>query len=96
MARWKIEYYSTPSGRTPVQEFIEELLDKPRSKVYNTLELLAEFGLSRVTSYQESYKYSLVGIKSFRRAILKIFLHCDCWSSIFAPSWVCQKEPEDS
>jgi len=45
VARWKIEYYSTPSGRTPVQEFIEELLDKPRSKVYNTLELLAEFGL---------------------------------------------------
>ena len=44
MTRWKIEYYSTSSGRIPVQKFIESLSNKPRAKVYNTLELLAEFG----------------------------------------------------
>lgn len=44
MGRWKIDYYSTPAGRTPIQEFIENLPEKPRSKIHNTLELLAEFG----------------------------------------------------
>lgn len=44
MERWKIEYYSTSSGREPVQEFIESLAERPRSRVHNALELLAEFG----------------------------------------------------
>lgn len=44
MARWKIDYYKTPSGRKPVQEFIENLQEKTRTRVFNTLELLAEFG----------------------------------------------------
>lgn len=42
--KWKIDYYTTPSGREPVQEFIESLPEKPRSRVHNTLEFLAEFG----------------------------------------------------
>jgi phage-related protein len=44
MVRWKIDYYDTPSGRKPAQEFIENLPEIPRSRVHNTLELLAEFG----------------------------------------------------
>jgi phage-related protein len=44
MPNWEIGYYTTSSGREPVKEFIEDLADKPRSKVYNTLELLTEFG----------------------------------------------------
>jgi len=44
VARWKIDYYKTPSGREPVQELIENLPEIPRSRVYNTIELLAEFG----------------------------------------------------
>ena len=45
MTRWKIEYYSTSSGRIPVQEFIEKLADRPRGRVYYSLELLVEFGV---------------------------------------------------
>lgn len=41
---WKIDYYETPSGRIPVQEFIDKLAEKPQAKVHNTLELLVEFG----------------------------------------------------
>jgi len=41
---WKIDYYETSSGRTPVKEFIDKLAEKPQAKVYNTLELLTEFG----------------------------------------------------
>ena len=44
MSRWKINYYETSFGRTPVQEFIDRLAEKSQAKVYNTLELLAEFG----------------------------------------------------
>ncbi len=41
---WKVDYYDTPSGRKPVEDFIDKLADKPRSRVYNTLELLVELG----------------------------------------------------
>ena len=44
MVKWKIDYYSTPSGQEPVQKFIEKLAYMPRSRAHNTLELLAEFG----------------------------------------------------
>ncbi len=42
--KWKIEYYSTSSGRAPVKEFIDGLGEKPKARVFNTLELLTEFG----------------------------------------------------
>ena len=42
--KWKIEYYSTSLGRTPVREFIDGLGEKPKARVFNTLELLVEFG----------------------------------------------------
>jgi len=45
MVKWKIDYYSAPSGKKPVQKFIEKLAYTPRSRVYNTLELLAELGI---------------------------------------------------
>lgn len=44
MVRWKIDYYSTPSGREPVQEFIDSLEEKTKTRVHNTFELLSEFG----------------------------------------------------
>lgn len=44
MIRWNIEYYSTSSGTEPIQEFIDNLEEIQKSKVYNSLELLAEFG----------------------------------------------------
>ena len=46
MAKWKIDYYESPSGRKPVQEFIENLAEKSRSRVYYSFELLAEFGIN--------------------------------------------------
>jgi hypothetical protein len=39
MVKWKIDYYDVPSGRKPVEEFIQNLPEKPRSRVYYTLEL---------------------------------------------------------
>jgi len=45
MPSWSIDYYVTPSNRIPVKNFIDSLSFKSQVKVYNTLELLAEFGL---------------------------------------------------
>ncbi len=42
--RWKIEYYKTPSGKEVIQEFIDCLEPKTKGKIYNTFELLVEFG----------------------------------------------------
>lgn len=43
--KWLIEYYLTSSGRLPIEELIDSLPHKTRARVYNTLELLAEFGI---------------------------------------------------
>ena len=45
MGRWKIQYYSTPSGQIPVYDFIENLPEDVQSKIHNSFELLAEFGI---------------------------------------------------
>lgn len=42
---WKILFYESPSLDTPVQNFIDGLELKAQSKVYNTLELLTQFGI---------------------------------------------------
>ena len=45
MARWKLIYYATSPGKYPVYDFIEKLPEKSQAKVYNTFELLVEFGV---------------------------------------------------
>lgn len=43
---WRIEYYESASGRSPVEEFIDLLDAKSRARVARTLDLLEEFGIS--------------------------------------------------
>lgn len=42
---WKIKFYASKSGSSPVIDFIESLELKPQTKIYNSIELLKEFGL---------------------------------------------------
>jgi phage-related protein len=42
--RWKIAYYETASGKWPVKEVIDGIEERLQAKVYNTFELLVEFG----------------------------------------------------
>lgn len=72
MVRWKIDYYLSSPGRSPVQDFIEKLSDKPRAKVYHTLELLVEFGIKlglphakKITS-TPLWELRILGEKSLR------------------------------
>src|SRR5660397_240646 len=43
--KWKVVLYASPSGDYPVQQFIDSLEIKAQSKVRNTVNLLAEFGI---------------------------------------------------
>lgn len=43
---WKIIYYQTASGDDPVYNFIEGLEQKTQTKVYRSLDLLREFGIT--------------------------------------------------
>jgi phage-related protein len=45
-AKWKITYYETPSGNTPVENFINSLDSRTKSKVINTIDLLEKFGIN--------------------------------------------------
>lgn len=42
--KWKIIYYETPQGKSPIFDFIQNLELKARTKVYNVVNLLQEFG----------------------------------------------------
>lgn len=47
--KWKIVYYETAQGNSPVATFIDDLDAKAKSKVIHALDLLAEFGI-RISS----------------------------------------------
>lgn len=42
--KWKIDYYKTLSNKSPVEEFLDSLNAKAKSKVINSFDLLEEFG----------------------------------------------------
>ena len=42
---WIIEFYETSSGDIPVRAFIDGLELRAQSKIYNTLELLKQYGI---------------------------------------------------
>ena len=43
--KWKIVYYESSSGNSPVYNFIESLNVKAKSKIIDALNLLEEFGV---------------------------------------------------
>lgn len=43
---WHIEYYESPAGSKPVEEFIHSFEEKAQTKIVRTLELLEEFGIT--------------------------------------------------
>jgi phage-related protein len=43
---WRIEYWESGGGDSPVYEFIEKLSIRAQSKVSHTFDLLEEFGLT--------------------------------------------------
>jgi len=44
IVQFEIEFYTTPKGDTPVQDFLNSLEAKPRAKLIGMLELLEEKG----------------------------------------------------
>jgi phage-related protein len=46
MTKWNIEFYTTGAGHVPVRDFIDNMPAKTRAKVFHTLELVEEYGLS--------------------------------------------------
>lgn len=54
--RWNIIYWESKRGASPVYEFIEKLEEKDQAKIYNSLELLEEYGLQISTSHSKKLK----------------------------------------
>lgn len=57
--RWKLLYYERKNGTWPVYDFINALPKRASAKVYNTLELLQEFG----TQLGAPYVKKVIGTK---------------------------------
>lgn len=49
--KWKLLYYQKVNGKWPVYDFINSLPKKASAKVYNTFELLQEFGVKLGAPY---------------------------------------------
>src|SRR3989338_6955492 len=45
MDRWKIIYYETAQGQSPIFDFIQNLDIRIRNKIADVLDLLAEYGI---------------------------------------------------
>jgi phage-related protein len=43
---WNIEYYQSPGGKYPIEEYVDSLDAKSRARVARTLDLLEEFGIN--------------------------------------------------
>jgi len=44
MVRWKIDYYDVPSGKKPVEEFINEQRVEIRARYVGMIDFLEEYG----------------------------------------------------
>jgi phage-related protein len=70
--KWKLLYYERANGKWPVYDFINGLPQKASAKVYNTLELLQEFGVQLGAPYVKKvtgtglWELRIVGSDSIR------------------------------
>ena len=70
--KWKIDYYETEQGASPVFDFIGSLEFKARTKVANTLDLLKEYGIKIGMPYakklagSELWELRILGSDSIR------------------------------
>jgi len=51
MSSWKVTYYISPSGENPVEEFIESLQLRQKSKIFGIFENIEKYGLTSVTPH---------------------------------------------
>ena len=65
-AKWKLVYYETEQGKSPVFNFVNSLELKVRTKVADTLDLLKEFG----TKIGMPYAKKLAGSELWELRIL--------------------------
>lgn len=63
---WKIEFYKTSSGKSPVNEFVKQLDIKAQNKIIQALSLLKEFGINLGTPHSKK----LVGTPLWELRIL--------------------------
>ncbi len=52
-AEWKVLYYETSSGKSPVFEFIQTLEMKTRARITSTIDLLIEHGINLGLPYSK-------------------------------------------
>jgi phage-related protein len=72
MPKWKIKYYTKPSGKIPVKDFIDDLPVSLQAKVHDSFELLIEFNIRLGEPYTKKiintplWEFRLLGKKSIR------------------------------
>lgn len=42
---WKVRFYSTPAGDSPVEKFVDSLDEKAQAKIINTIRLLKDYNI---------------------------------------------------
>jgi len=75
MTGWTVENYIDPQGRSPVEEFFNQLLAGDRARIDQTIGLLKEFGLQLGLPYVKHLEGKLweLRIRAGRRAYRVIY-----------------------
>ncbi len=61
--KWEVEYYSSPTGKKPAKDFIENLPVKLRAKVFRDIELLEEFGTGLTMPHSKFLKNGIYELR---------------------------------
>lgn len=65
--QWKIEYYETAEGKSPIKEFIDSLSEEGQAKYIFITKLLKEYGIQ----VKEPYVRQITGHKKLYKIIIK-------------------------
>ena len=60
---WKILFYESESGRSPVKKFLDNLQSKVQQKIFAYLKLLSEHGTELASNYLEKVKNGIWALR---------------------------------
>lgn len=70
---WKVNYFKTPRGASPVSEFIENLDIDIQAKVIHSIDMLADYGPFLKPPYAKKLHAKLYELRVSGKTSLRIF-----------------------
>ena len=91
---WPVEFYQNEKGREPVKEFLLLLQPKPRGKVLQVIQILAEFGLALPFPYSSQVEGRVRELRArYGKNRYRVLYYCDA-NRVFVLLHACEKRSQ--